>query len=127
MSLRIEDLRGDFRPLAEKFIAELSAAKLRFIVTCTTRTAEEQADCFARGASKCDGYKKISPHQLGIAIDVVPLDEHGYPTWSYARYQTAYKRIALIARKCGLESGQDWKPIDPDTGLGWDPPHYQLP
>jgi hypothetical protein len=127
MSTKIEDLREDFREIVLRGIAMLDARGIRYRVTATTRTAEEQADCFARGASKCDGYKIKSPHQLGIAIDIVQLDENNGPTWNYRKYPTAYKRIATIMRSVGCESGQDWVPIDPVSGMGWDPPHYQLP
>jgi hypothetical protein len=37
-----------------------------------------------------------------------------------------YMSIDDIAREQGWMCGQDWQPIDPDTGLGADPPHYQM-
>jgi peptidoglycan L-alanyl-D-glutamate endopeptidase CwlK len=34
------------------------------------RTPEEQNQLFKEGYSKCDGYEKISKHQLGNAVDL---------------------------------------------------------
>lgn len=126
MSTKLEDLDPSFEPFARLFIARLTEAGLAFAVTETRRSYQDQAAAFNRGASKCDGLQRLSLHQAGLAIDVVPLDENGKPTWNYRRYPTAYKRIAEVARRVGLESGQDWSPKDPATGMGWDPPHYQF-
>jgi hypothetical protein len=126
MNTNIYDLRPDFLAIVKKGLEMLDNSRIAYAITCTTRTAEEQADCFKRKVSRCDGYKIKSPHQSGIAIDIVPLDENECPTWNYARYPTAYKRIAAIMRIVGAESGQDWEPIGGKTGLGWDPPHYEL-
>ena len=36
------------------------------------RTVEEQQKLFKQGSSKCDGVNKISKHQTGNAVDIVP-------------------------------------------------------
>jgi peptidoglycan L-alanyl-D-glutamate endopeptidase CwlK len=36
-----------------------------------TRTAEEQYQLFKEGLSNCDGYIKISKHQMGDAVDLI--------------------------------------------------------
>ena len=126
MSTRIADLRPDFQQTAREFIDDLEAQGINHAIYCTGRTAAEQADAFKRGASKCDGIKILSPHQKGIAIDVGPLDDRGNWTWDYEKYADEYKAIATVARAHGLECGQDWAPLDPTTGMGWDPPHYQM-
>jgi len=36
------------------------------------RTTERQAELFAKGLSKCDGHKKMSKHQSGLALDFFP-------------------------------------------------------
>lgn len=41
------------------------------------RSAEEQNRIFKAGASKLDGYKKISGHQTGRAFDVLLFDDNG--------------------------------------------------
>lgn len=124
--MMLGDLDPSFRPLAERFLAGLDGRGIAYAVTAGLRTYADQKAAFAAGASKCDGLAKLSLHQAGLAIDVVPLDERDKPTWLYTRYPTAYKRIAAVARECGLECGQDWAPLDPGTGMGWDPPHYQF-
>ena len=126
MNADINKLRPDFLAIVKAGLEILDNSRIRYAITSTTRTAEEQNGYFKKGTSKCDGYKKLSPHQLGIAVDIVPLDEYEHPTWNYYRYRTAYKRIAAIMRIAGCECGQDWPPIDSKSGMGWDPPHYQL-
>jgi len=42
----------------------------RPILDYCKRSAEEQNRLFKEGKSKCDGYKKISKHQQGLAVDI---------------------------------------------------------
>jgi hypothetical protein len=42
-----------------------------------SRTTEEQNKLFKDGRSKCDGYEKISMHQLDRARDIAIIDEQG--------------------------------------------------
>jgi peptidoglycan L-alanyl-D-glutamate endopeptidase CwlK len=37
------------------------------------RTAEQQHELYLAGASQCDGYEKISKHQMGEAVDLIPF------------------------------------------------------
>lgn len=126
MSVRLEDLDLDFMPIARQFIDALDKNGIKYAITETRRSLKSQQDAFRRGASKRDGIKLISLHQAGLAIDVVPLDKSGQPTWDYYAYRVEYKQIASIARLYGLVSGQDWEPKDPRTGIGWDPGHYEI-
>jgi hypothetical protein len=73
--------------------------------------------------TKCDG-KRIadggtgrSAHQLGTALDVVPL-ENGNPTWPPAS-DSRWKQIAQSFKSAGFEWGGDWTDM-------LDLPHYQL-
>jgi len=125
VSTSLDDLVPKFRAIVEPALAELRERGIPHIVTCTGRTTAEQLDAYNRGASKCDGVRIKSKHQLGLAIDIVPPDERGTATWNYRRYRTAYKRIAAVMRAHGCICGQDWPPIDPVAGMGWDPPHYE--
>jgi hypothetical protein len=123
---RLEDLDPRFRPQAEELVRRLTEAGVPCMVYETIRSAEDQAAAFARGASRCDGVKRRSKHQDGLALDIVALNSAGIPTWDYRRYSERYKRIGDIARELGLECGQDWHPSEyDDVGLGWDPPHYE--
>ena len=126
MAARLDTLDPIFRPIVERVMARIAAEKLPMVLAETDRSYEKQADCFRRGVSKCDGLRNISLHQARLAADIVAVDEKGNRSWDYAKYKDAYKRMAEIAREEGAEVGQDWKPFDPVTGFGWDPPHIQF-
>lgn len=123
---RLSDLAPELRPLAEALVRELRVRGIPHSVQCTLRSLEDQQKAFADGFSKCDGIVRKSMHQLGLAIDIVPVSAAGRPTWNYRKYATEYRRIGEVARSLGLICGQDWEPIDKGTGLGWDPPHYEM-
>jgi len=59
-----------------------------------------------------------SKHIDGLAMDVVPTDSAGNPTWDLAHYYKTFVIIRDCARKAGLTCGADWNPPD------W--PHYQI-
>lgn len=97
------------------------------MVVNTLRQAAGLPDISAKENSyivtNCDG-KKISeggkgrsPHQLGTALDVVPL-ENGRAIWPSAS-DPRWSQIAESFKKNGFEWGGDWKDF-PDL------PHYQL-
>lgn len=126
MSRNIDDLDEPFRSRVRTLLADLDRVGVKYAVTETRRSYTDQAAYFAKGTSKCDGIRNLSMHQAGLAVDIVPLDSAGRPTWDYRGNREAYMRIAAMARAVGLEVGQDWLPIDPATGMGWDPPHIQF-
>jgi hypothetical protein len=59
-----------------------------------------------------------SMHIRGLAMDVLPADAAGNPTWDLAHYMSKFIIIRDCARECGLVCGADWKPAD------W--PHYEI-
>ena len=126
MSTRIEDLDEPFRGKIVLLMTRLAEQGIKHTITETRRGYLAQAGYFAKGTSKCDGWKKLSMHQAGLAVDIVPLDQAGKPTWDYVKYADAFKQIGAAAKACGLEWGGDWQPIDPRTGLGWDAPHCEF-
>jgi peptidoglycan L-alanyl-D-glutamate endopeptidase CwlK len=73
--------------------------------------------------TQCDGKRKSeggtgrSPHQLGTALDVVPLGDTG-PIWPSAS-DPRWAQIAQSFKANGFEWGGDWADF-PDF------PHYQL-
>ena len=71
-----------------------------FGVTSGVRTAEEQHELFKRGASQCDGYKKKSKHQSGLAVDVV-----GYIGPKISWEVSVYDDIADAFKKAANELG----------------------
>lgn len=153
MSKRLEDLSDAFRPIAAAFLEDLAHSGIRYSVRQTLRTLEEQQAYFAQGRltltevnrlraiaghqaipksentytiTNCDGIRYPSYHQTGNAIDVVPLDRNGLPTWDEEAYAETFHMMGAIARAHGIICGQDWPPISARTGFGWDVPHYQI-
>lgn len=126
MSKSLDDLDPIFKARVAMFTATLDKEGIRYTISETRRSYIEQREAFRKGHSKRDGLKLISMHQAGLAVDVVPLNSRGEPTWDYIAFADAYKKIAKIGRDMGLECGADWTPLDPATGLGWDPPHYEM-
>ncbi len=153
MSTDITDLVPEVVEKANDLVEAVNNKRIRYVVTSTLRTQAEQLALFAQGRAQlevvqalrqaagmrllhpsenkytvtnADGVTKLSLHQGGRAIDIVPLDERGRPSWNYVAMQKQYLAIGDIARSRGWTCGQDWPPIDPDTGLGADPPHYQM-
>lgn len=73
--------------------------------------------------TRCDGIPSSqgkgharSPHQLGIALDVVPKGKDG-PEWP-STADLRWKQIAMSFKSQGFEWGGDWQDF-PDL------PHYQ--
>ena len=74
------------------------------------RTTQEQNALFKAGGSKKDGYKKLSKHQTGKAIDFV-IFEDGNPVWEHSKYwEVAQLMMSISLELFGLKlrSGGDW-------------------
>tara|TARA_R110000803_G_scaffold152332_1_gene217412 strand:+ start:2142 stop:2543 length:402 start_codon:yes stop_codon:yes gene_type:complete len=90
------------------------------ISTAGIRTPEEQNKLFLKGVSKADGYTKISYHQTGNALDVVPY-VNGRASWD----ESELLKVAV----CMLQAANDL-----NYKLEWggffksfkDYPHYQI-
>jgi hypothetical protein len=61
-----------------------------------------------------------SKHLDGLAMDILPVDGKGNPTWDLAHYRKQFEIIRNAGRDAGLECGADW----PDAQKDW--PHYQV-
>jgi peptidoglycan L-alanyl-D-glutamate endopeptidase CwlK len=61
-----------------------------------------------------------SKHLDGLAMDILPVDGKGNPTWDLAHYRQQFETIRDAGRAAGLECGADW----PDAQKDW--PHYQV-
>jgi len=61
-----------------------------------------------------------SKHIDGFAMDVLPVDGKGSPTWDLAHYRKVFENIRDCGRGAGLVCGADW----PESQKDW--PHYEI-
>lgn len=158
MSTKLSDLRPAAKSMAEHAISGMKAHGIKFAVTSTLRTEGEQIALYAQGreqlaavnvkrrwagmapigekdnsytVTNCDGVKVKSRHQSGLAIDVVPTDDHGNPIWP-AESDPRWKIISAFMESVGFRWGGDWNGdgktrYDGDkTETMVDYPHYEL-
>jgi peptidoglycan L-alanyl-D-glutamate endopeptidase CwlK len=92
------------------------------------RTAEMQAELYSKGRSRCDGYIKVSHHQLGNAVDLIPYIDKKYTWENLKAFMDIHKAVIQSwneMRDEGLVTGVqliwggDWKNFV-------DLPHYQI-
>lgn len=126
MAALIEELDPVMQVKVADGLMRCKAAGLKVVLAETRRNYEKQADVFRKGYSRCDGIKRLSMHQAGLAVDIVALDENGNRSWDYAKFKDTYHGIGNIMRSLGFDCGQDWLPLDKVTGFGWDVPHYEF-
>jgi hypothetical protein len=120
----LDALHPAFRARLERVMAELETAGVPFSVDETGRTADRQAWHFAKGrtipgpdlsperplgrtVTDCDGLRKLSQHQRGLAADVYPLRPDGR-RWIPAPTHEVWQLLAVLARAHGLRPGKDW-------------------
>ena len=106
----------DIKDLTEKahqkyiqWAAEVEKVGIKIKLTQTLRDAEYQNQCFKKGLSKCDGYKKTSRHQSGNAWDVVIVNSDGSLNWTDME---KYKILADIALDLGITAGYYFRMVD---------------
>ena len=61
-----------------------------------------------------------SKHIDGLAMDVLPVNGRGQPTWDLAHFGWQFETIRNCGRAAGLICGADWSPPHVD----W--PHYEI-
>jgi hypothetical protein len=119
---KLTTLDPGFRPIVDKFLAEIAKAGIPVLVTAGRRTIAEQNVLYAQGRTKPGGIVTKakggqSPHNFGCAVDIVPLTG-GKPDW---RCDPAiWESLGVIGRACGLVWGGDFKSIR-------DRPHFESP
>lgn len=126
-SLSIARLEGVERILADVVREALSNSPIDFMIADHggVRTAEEQNSLFKKGASKCDGFHKISKHQTGDAVDIVPIVEGKTTTDNVNAYCIVAGSILSTAKRRGVDitwggtfNSKKWN--------GWDKGHFEL-
>lgn len=143
MSRKIEDLTPRLRVVYARFKEEMEKAGLRFIVTQTLRTKEEQEALYAQSRQplhivnalrqaaglgaidaatnkKAVTWTKNSRHLpqgdgKAIAFDICIVDAKGTPQWNDIK---SFKKAGEIGQKVGLLWGGSWR--TPDL------PHFEL-
>jgi len=73
-----------------------------------SRTPEEQNALFNAGKSKCDGYKKVSMHQLDRARDIAIIDDKGNVVNNYGDHPN-YAVLGKFWEDIGGTYGGFWK------------------
>lgn len=105
MGKSLDELTDYFRPLAEQLIQNCEADGVPVRIVDTGRTAAEQAQKLAQGVS----WVPKSKHEIGEAIDIVPLSvlsenkpdwDPGHPDWD---------KIGSVGKVLGLRWGGDWE------------------
>ncbi len=91
------------------------------------RSAEEQNDLYDQGVSKCDGFKYLSKHQKGLAVDLVPWVGN-MPTWEtkHAFYLSGAFISFCKIRGYYITSGADWNRDGNLNESFLDPCHFEL-
>ena len=109
-------------PNLVKVIKEAAkSAKTPFKVLEGLRTAAKQAEYFKKGTSRLDGVRKKSKHQLGRAVDIVPIVNGKVEVRSWVPFYPMADNVKAAARKLGVKItwGGDWKSFP-------DGPHFEV-
>lgn len=129
MDRDLDDLSPLVRSQVDAWLAANAAAGDDVLVTCTKRSAEDQAALWARGrdangvvvdrkAVVTDAKPWQSAHQYGMAVDFAPL-VNGKLDWNGS--DPIWDRVGARAVACGLEwAGTPGFPFP-------EQPHVQLP
>lgn len=114
-------LKGVDPSLAKVIIEAAKTAKTPFRVLEGLRTAAKQAEYFKRGTSKLDGVKKKSKHQLGKAVDIVPLINGKPEIRSWTPFYPMAENVLATAKRLGVKVtwGGSWKSFP-------DGPHFEV-
>lgn len=85
------------------------------------RSAATQAKYYKAGTSMLDGVKKVSKHQLGKAVDIVPLVNGKPVIHSWTPYYPMAANVKAAAKRLGVKVtwGGDWKSFK-------DGPHFEV-
>lgn len=123
MTNKIDTLDERIRPLAKALIDECSKLGITIAITSGRRTIQQQNMLYAQGRTMkgkivTNAKGGSSPHNFGLAFDVVPLLKNGVPNWN-APLET-WDCIGQQGKALGLTWGGDFKSLK-------DRPHFELP
>lgn len=105
MSRSLDDLDPRFRALVDPWLADVAAAGIDLLVTCTLRSLEDQAVLYAQGRTTpgsivTNARPGESAHNFGLGCDVVVI-VHGKCDWSGS--SPAWIEVANFAQARGLQ------------------------
>lgn len=134
----IADIHPFLKKAVEKAI-EYTTVDFGILDSGGRRTAEEQNELYSKGYSRCNGYKTISYHQTGKAVDLVPY-VNGKFTWKDKHaFLEVYKALKkawgeIDTGSFELHWGGFWGAKDLDSDgtledtdkLGWDCAHSEM-
>jgi peptidoglycan LD-endopeptidase CwlK len=123
-SRKIDDLHPLVAARAKRFLIDCTANGLDVLITCTTRTNQEQDALYDQGrtlpgkiVTNVSGGNSF--HNWGLAFDVVPM-RNGKPVWGTSAKED--KALWQAVGKIGVDAGLEW-------GGNWisfkDYPHFQ--
>jgi len=140
---KLEGLSSAAQPVFREFLnlLDVELGDDRYVVFEGRRTVAVQEAYYAQGRESLEDVNKKraaaglcllrserdnypitwtlkSKHVDGLAMDVLPTDGRGNPTWDLAHYRKTFETIRDCGKKAGLTCGADWNPPD------W--PHYQI-
>jgi len=117
----LADLQPPVEAAAKKALAAADAAGLKYVITCTYRTKEEQAALYAQGRTApgprvTDAKPGQSFHEYRVAIDIYII-VNGKIDWSGTAPQ--WKVLAKCFKDQGFEWAGEWKTFK-------ELPHFQM-
>lgn len=117
----IAKLKGVDPRLVKVITEAAKTSPVQFKVLEGLRSAATQMKYFKRGASRLDGVKKKSNHQLGKAVDIVPVVKGKAIIHSWTPYypMAAHIKATAARLKIPIVWGGDWKSFR-------DGPHFEL-
>lgn len=119
---KLSGVHPDLVRVVSRCAIDWSDAETGFVVTCGTRTLDEQRVLVAKGASKTMRSRHIpAPNGYGHAVDVAATIG-GKIRWDWPLYDRIARAMKAAAKKekVLIEWGGDWSSFK-------DGPHFQLP
>lgn len=108
----IDRLREPGMEACKLFLQVCKERNIDIFITETYRSAERQKYLYQKGASKCDGIKRKSSHQSGLAWDIACRGDELYN-------HKILDRAGSVARELGIVWGGNWSSFI-------DKPHFEV-